>query len=934
MKNAKRFISMLLAVVMVFSVGSFELATVVTGSTKLNKAQGGTEASPQASYSYAINSYLQGTTTPIIPAVTGTVTTSGYQLIAIAQIVPGYVLTPFESSPVRLTLTEPMTYVNFYYVAKKYTLSFQSNGGTSVDSITQSYKTTILKPSEPIKAGYLFTGWFLDGTLTHPVTWPYAMPLNGGTLFAGWILAPVTLTFNSNNGTPISPVTASPGTLVQKPLNPTRNYYRFDGWFADISYVQPVSWPLTMPAAASTIYAKWTYVRYTITFNSTGGTSVGSIPAQPGDDVYPPDDPAKTGYSFDGWYYDNGTFANPVEWPMTMGDIGITLFAKWSPITITINFNSDGGSAMAPFKALADSSITAPEPPRKFGYVFAGWELNGSAYIFTTMPIQDITLVATWNASQRSAQVGIKTYKMVNGVLVLATSARAGDEIYAVVTPKTNFYCGSSKYVLMYDSSFYTIVGSGKTAITPNASNAYYANAVASYSGQTNNLLSQWPTTFVGGESSRYMYVAATFASNSKAPNGGYPLMISDTTSLFTVKLKVKDDATGSGNIFMDKKWDRSSTFNGTGASYFFYCTSGSVLSSSGISTVDFDTDYVDANKTITLDTSVPVYTNILFNTNGGLPIPAISGEAGTISSPPANPVREGYTFTNWLPAFPSVFPQTDLTIVAQWQINSYYAYFMVDGTQYAKIPTQYGAQIIKPANNPVKVGWTFVNWSPTVGIMGAKDQTFTAIFTINSYKANFYVDGIIYREVTTEYGAQIQAPSNPQKTGCNFTTWSPAVGLMGAADQRFDAQFSTNHYNAYFMVDSQIYDTVSTLYNTQIIAPAINPEKAGFEFKGWSPLVGIMGAGEQTFIAQWQSTTFNAYFKVDGEPYHTSVTTKGETIVLPNDPQKVGYTFNGWDFVPSPMPSNDVTINATWTINNYNVTFKVDGTTYDSKQT
>jgi uncharacterized repeat protein (TIGR02543 family) len=930
----KRFFSALLAVVIVFSAVSFELANVSAGNSTVNGGKSETQASapvaaaPESVYTWSINSYISGTTTAIIPAVTGSTTTSNYVLNAVAQDIPGYLLTPWDQSPVSVTLTQPNTNVNFYYVAKIYTITFESNGGTAVTAVSQAYQTMIAQPTNPVKENYQFTGWYTDAACTHLVTWPYSMPLLGGTLYAGWYIAPVTLTFNSNNGTAISPVTATPGTSVQKPTDPTRSRFRFDGWYYDISFTQPVTWPLSMPFTATTIYAKWTFIQYTITFDSTGGTTVSPITSQPNTAVYPPNDPARTGYTFGGWYYDNSTFANPAQWPIIMGSVGFTLYAKWVPNSITITFDSNGGTAVDPLTADAGSSISAPNAPRKFGYLFTGWTLDGNPYGFSVMPTQDTTLVASWTASARAAWVSLATYKTVSGQLVPATSARAGDIVTVVVTPKTNFYCGASRYIIMYDSNFYTIVGANKAAITPNASNPYYANAISAYGGQTTNLPSQWPSTFINGESSQYMFVAANFTASSQATNGGYPLMLSDSTSLFSIKLQVKANATGSGRIFMDNRWDRSST-NTTGAQYYFYCPSGTVLSSSGNSILDFDTDYVDADKTVALDTSVPVYSNINFNTNGGSAIAALNGQAGTIASPPANPVREGYTFTGWSPAFPSYYPNSDITLTAQWQINTYNAIFMVDGVVYATVPTQYGATIAAPSN-PVKVGYSFVSWSPSVSTMGSADKTFTAMFLINSYNAVFMVDGSTYATALTEYGAAIQAPSNPQKTGYTFTGWSPVVGTMGAANITFTAQFSINTYYAYFVVDGQTIATVPTQYGAQIQAPA-NPTKAGYSFTGWSPTVGAIGAANITFTAQWIATVYNVYFKytANGTTYATVVTVVGAVIAVPANPVRDGYTFTGWDSVPSVMPAHDVTVTAQWTINTYTVTFKVDGATY-----
>lgn len=934
MKIIKRAFSLLLVAALVVSIFSFDLS--VFAGNAANNAGGDyagdspVAAAPMAVYSYAINYYVTGTSTAIIPPVTGSTSQNGFILDAIAPPIPGYFLDPFYQSPVSIKLTQPYTEVNFYYTARVYTLNFESNGGTQINAVTQNYQTPIVKPTNPVRGTDTFSGWYSDVDCTNLIVWPYSMPYLGGTIYAGWTTAPVTLTFNSNNGTPVAPLITSPGSKVQKPDDPTRNFFRFVGWYKDISFTQPITWPYTMPANATTLYAKWTYTRYTITFDSNAGTTVASITSSAGAEVYPPNDPARVGYTFGGWYYDNNTFSNLAVWPIQMDSDGFTLYAKWIPGSVTITFDTAGGSAIAPLTEFVGFVLATPAPPRRFGYVFTGWQLNGNPFVFTTMPpVQDFTVTATWTASARFAQVALDTYKTIDGVLVPATDARAGDIVTVFLSSKTNFFCGSSRFVIMYDSSFFSIVGSNKGAIAPNPANAYYANAISSYAGATSSPVPEWPSTFVNGESLGYKFVAANFTASSSSANHGYPLMMDNTEYLYKINLKVKDDAEGSGKIFMDSRWDRSPTYS-TGGQYYFYCTKGTVLSSTGQSVLNFDTDYIDANKTIELDTTLPPHSNIFFETSGGTPMTELYGEIGTPTNAPAPPEKEGHTFLGWDQAFPATFPLEDITLTALWSVNSYDAIFMVDDNEYARLSFQYGEDITAPPD-PSKVGYVFAGWSTELGQMDDSNKTFTALFLVDPYTATFIVDGLTVAQVLTEYDAIIQTPPNPQKIGYSFTGWSPAVGRMPAYDVTFTAQFSINTYNAYFVSDGETIATVPTLFGAQIVQPTPNPEKPGYLFIGWSPTVGIMDAGDRTFVAQWEENVFDAVFKVDDVVYQTVPTTAGESIVLPADPIKTGYDFAGWDNVPTTMPSNPIVINATWTIKSYSITFMVEGVLYNT---
>ncbi|NLP47765.1 MAG: hypothetical protein GX345_02345 [Clostridiales bacterium] len=915
MKISKRIISVLLVFPILFSLLVFQPAALASG------------AAGQATYAWTINYYEKGTAKAIIPPTTGSSSQYGYVLNVYAETVPGYYLDPFDQSPVSLTLTDPMTVFNFYYTPRSYTLNFESNGGTAVASVTQSYRSLIQRPSpNPTRENYNFTGWYKDAACTLSVEWPYAMPYQGGTLYAGWQANPVVLTFNSNNGSPVDPMWTYPGLSLEKPNDPTRLNFVFEGWYYDSTFVQAVEWPLVMPAHNIDLIAKWSFVAYTVTFNSNGGTRVNPITVAPGGKVYPPPEPFRTGYTFDGWYYDNDSFQNPVQWPVIPSEQGFTVYAKWQPKMITITFDSNGGTELEPLVALAGSPISQPPSPNKFGFTFARWLIGSEPFVWGNMPAENTTLTASWNASQRYAQVKLDTYKLVGDTLLPIDKARPGDEVVVTLTAGTNFFTGSSRFIMMYDPEFYQVVGANKGAIHPNDQNNYFANAIGDYSGSTVSPASAWPPTFTEGESTAFKFIAANFTANSNAQNGGKPLRIDNDTHLFYVKFKVREDAQGSGRVWMDSRWDRSTSYP-TGGQYYFYCPNGNVYSSSGVSVLDFDTEYSGADKYINIDESPLPTSNIIFNSNGGSPVEILNGVIGTEAHLPLPPAREGYTFAGWEPDFPAVFPENDMVLTAQWNINTYKASFYVDGEQFWEENYEYGAPISPPPTEPTKEGHTFFAWSPVIGNMAAGNMTFNAIFIAHWHDAVFMVDGEEYLRVSVEYGTPIPVPPAPLKEGHTFVAWQPAIGDdMPDHEVVFEAVFSINSYYANFEVDGDIVYSVLVEYGAQITPPE-DPEKYGFEFKGWNPAVSTMGAADMTFVAKWQQVIFDCHFMIDGEIFHTSPTREGEPIELPpTTPEKVGHDFLHWFNVPEVMPDHDIPIESRWAPRSYTITFMVDG--------
>ena len=123
----------------------------------------------------------------------------------------------------------------------KYTITFDTNGRSEIAPITQDYGTEITAPDNPTRKGYTFKGW--DKEI------PETMPAENMTVKAQWEINQYTITFDTNGGSEIAPITQDYGTEITAPDNPTRKGYTFKGWDKEI--------PETMPAENITITARW-----------------------------------------------------------------------------------------------------------------------------------------------------------------------------------------------------------------------------------------------------------------------------------------------------------------------------------------------------------------------------------------------------------------------------------------------------------------------------------------------------------------------------------------------------------------------------------------------------------------------------------------------------------------------------------------------------
>ena len=124
----------------------------------------------------------------------------------------------------------------------------------------------------------------------------------------------------------------------------------------------------------------------------------------------------------------------------------------------------------------------------------------------------------------------------------------------------------------------------------------------------------------------------------------------------------------------------------------------------------DYASDKVTDNITLYAKWAANTYT-ITFDTAGGSEIAPITQDYGTQIAAPANPTRKGYTFKGWDKEIPETMPAENITVKAQWEINQYtIAFDTAGGNEIAPITQDYGTAITAPAD-PTREGYTFTGW-------------------------------------------------------------------------------------------------------------------------------------------------------------------------------------------------------------------------------
>lgn len=229
------------------------------------------------------------------------------------------------SSLVVVTAIEPITEVEVSF--------FDEDGMTLLDSGTYEPGDLLIKPTDPVKEGFIFVGWEdSEGTM-----WNFETNTVGTELldlFAVYVAEATpqyTVTFNSNGGSTVNSSLVYEGTNlldVLSEITTTRSGFTFDHWYKNAGLTFPVT-ESDVVTADITLYAGWieSVVNYTVTFNINGGSYIAPLIVQSGSTVTQPTDPQKVGYIFDGWYEDI-IFLNAYDFEDTV-EGNITLYAKW-----------------------------------------------------------------------------------------------------------------------------------------------------------------------------------------------------------------------------------------------------------------------------------------------------------------------------------------------------------------------------------------------------------------------------------------------------------------------------------------------------------------------------------------------------------------------------------------------------------------------------
>ncbi len=287
----------------------------------------------------------------------------------VPQISAGFTLDTDASVLEGVVAADGSTTLKVYIIRNQYNFTVVTDDGVSTTE-TYYYEEAVEAPAEPTKEGYSFVAWDAQA--------PATMPANDVTITAQWKINRYTITFNTDGGNAIAPITQDYATAVTAPADPTKTGYTFAGWDIDV--------PTTMPAENLTITAQWTINQYTISFVDTGDVAYEDIRQDYNTEVAEVADPVKTGYTFTGW---------DVKIPEIMPAKDTIVTATWKVNTYTATFIVDGKET--PVETNYGEVPVAPEVT-KVGYTFTGWDKE-----LTAIGVDGATYTAQFTANEYNA---------------------------------------------------------------------------------------------------------------------------------------------------------------------------------------------------------------------------------------------------------------------------------------------------------------------------------------------------------------------------------------------------------------------------------------------------------------------------------------------------------------------------------------------------
>ena len=344
-----------------------------------------------------------------------------------------------------------------------------------------------------------------------------------------------------------------------------------------------------------------------------------------------------------------------------------------------------------------------------------------------------------------------------------------------------------------------------------------------------------------------------------------------------------------------------------------------------GYAFIGWDKDFSNVTEDMTVTAQYSANSYSITYTINGEEYTAQTYEFGAVVSAPEYTVPEGHTFSGW--NIPETMPAENLVLDAALTVNSYSITYTINGEEYTAQTYEFGAVVSAPEYT-VPEGHTFSGWDIPEA-MPAENLVLDAALTVNSYTITYTINGEEYTAQTYEFGAVVSAPEYTVPEGHTFSGWN-IPETMPAENLVLDAALTVNEYTVTYNINGEIYAIQVYAYGEEVFAPAYDvPDH--FTFSGWDTPATMPAENIVLDATLVEDGKYTVSFMVDGETYFTFTGYEGDAITVPENPEKLGYTFDAWDGMPEDgvLPAANITVTAVWSVNTYTITYTVNGKGY-----
>ncbi|HHX80828.1 MAG TPA: InlB B-repeat-containing protein [Acholeplasmataceae bacterium] len=244
------------------------------------------------------------------------------------------------------------------------------------------------------------------------------------------------VSFDSNGGSSVAAVDVVKDGLVKKPTAPTKDGFEFKGWFKDEEFETAWDFEKDKVTGELTLYAKWEPVKFKVTFDSKGGSSVAAVDVEKDGLVAEPTAPTRDGYEFKGWFKD-AEYKTAWDFENDKVTGNLTLYAKWEPLQVESNVEFSA----EPFNGTATTGVGGIGVALYFDVTEDGEPVALENVIFTVESPEDVEFEAEIATIPELGGYYVRAYQPGEYTISLAVKDKDGK---TVVCPKTHTITYSS----------------------------------------------------------------------------------------------------------------------------------------------------------------------------------------------------------------------------------------------------------------------------------------------------------------------------------------------------------------------------------------------------------------------------------------------------------------------------------------------------------